>query len=256
MGMLEDVQSFIDLSRRLTNPADLDALLKSITREMGFDYFALIQHVDLTPFEDELNHMEAGQLIALSDYPESWIAEYIDDGIVSNDPVLLASQSCNVGFTWDELPKLIKLKPYHLAQLERGRRAGIGNGFTVPSNVPGETSGSCNFVIKTGGELPHHRTMMAQLVGSYAFQAARSIVRHARGLGRKRIELTPRQIDCIALVGRGKSDWEIGVILGIKESTVRDYLDHARSRYGVSKRVQLLIRAVYDGHLPLSDLLR
>jgi LuxR family transcriptional regulator, quorum-sensing system regulator CciR len=256
MSRFEVAQSFIDLSRGLTSAADLDALLQSITREMGFDHFALIHHVDLSSFGRELSHMESGQLIALSDYPEEWIAEYIDDNIVAEDPVLLASQRTNDGFVWDDLPKIIDLKSVHLDQLERGRRAGIGNGFTVPSNVVGEASGSCNFVVKTGRDLPYRELMMAQLVGSYAFQAGRTILKYSRTNCASKTKLTPRQIECIALAGKGKSDWEIAKILGIAESTVKDYIDDARGRYGVSKRIQLVIRAVYDGHLPLADLLR
>lgn len=256
MSRLADVQAFIDVSRSLLEPADLDALLQSITREMGFNNFALIHHVDLTPFHPELDHMASGQLIALSDYPESWIDEYIADSIVSNDPVLLASQTTNVGFAWSDLPNLMDMKKPHFDQLERGRRAGIGDGFTVPSNVPGEANGSCNFVVRTGRELPRDELMMAQLIGSYAFQAARGIITHSRTKRRSQVKLSPRQIECIALAGKGKTDWEIATILGLSADTVKEYIDEARKRYDVSKRVQLVIRAVYDGHLPLVELLK
>ncbi|MCB2061709.1 MAG: LuxR family transcriptional regulator [Novosphingobium sp.] len=256
MSRLSDVQSFIDISRGLRNPADLEALLQSITREMGFDHFALMQHVDLTPFQKELGHMVTGQLIGLSDYPEHWIDQYIDDNIVTYDPVLLASQRTNVGFSWSQLDQLIEMKRPHLEQLERGRKAGIGDGFTVPSNVPGEANGSCNFVVRSGRELPRKELMMAQLVGSYAFEAGRSIITHAKTSLVQKVQLSPRQIECIVLVGRGKTDWEISRILGIAESTVKDYINDAKARYNVVKRVQMVIRAVYDGHLPISELLR
>jgi len=234
----------------------LDALLQSITKEMGFDHFALIHHIDLSPFEHELGHMTSGQLIALSDYPEDWVAEYIDEDIVTRDPVLLASQRTNVGFAWSDLPRLITLNRPLLEQLERGRIAGIGNGFTVPSNVPGEANGSCNFVVKTGKDLPSSELMMAQLVGSYAFEAGRSIITRAKKRRTSVVKLTPRQLECLALIGRGKTDWEISKILGISENTVKEYIDDARARYSVNKRVQAVIRAIYDGHLPLSELLR
>ena len=256
MSRLADVQSFIDISRGLRNPADLEALLQSITKEMGFDHFALMQHVDLTPFEKELGHMTTGQLIGLSDYPESWVEQYIGDNIVTYDPVLLASHRTNVGFAWSDLDKLIQMQNVHYEQLERGRKAGIGNGFTVPSNVPGESNGSCNFVVKSGRDLPEKELMMAQLVGSYAFEAGRSIITHAKTIITGRTKLTPRQVECIVLVGRGKTDWEISRILGIAESTVKDYINDAKSRYNVVKRVQMVIRAIYDGYLPLSELLR
>lgn len=257
MSRLADVQAFIDVSRSLHCAADLDVLLQSITREMRFDHFALIHHVDLSPFEHELGHMTAGQLIALSDYPEDWIAEYVSDNIVTHDPVLLASHRTNVGFAWSELPNLIEMKRLHFDQLERGRRAGIGDGYTVPSNVPGEANGSCNFVVRTGHDLPDiGDRMMAQLVGSYAFQAARSIVTHAKTVWHEPVNLSPRQLDCLALVGRGKTDKQIARKLGISDQTVKEYLDDARLRYGVTKRVQVVLRAVYDGNLSLSDMLR
>lgn len=256
MSKLGDVQSFIDVSRKLLEPADLDALIRSISREMGFDHFALIHHVDLSPFELKLGHMAVGQLIALSDYPEEWVESYINDDIVTHDPILLASHTTNVGFAWSDLPELIAMKRPHYDQLERGRRAGIGDGFTVPSNVPGEANGSCNFVVRTGRDLPEDQLMMAQLVGSYAFQAARSIITHAKTTRPKKIKLSPRQIDCVHLIGKGKTDWEIAKILGIASDTVKDYVDDARKRYGVSKRVQLVLRAVYDGYIPLVDLFR
>ena len=100
------------------------------------------------------------------------------------------------------------------------------------------------------------QAVIAQLVGSYAFQAAREIVTHARTNKRSQVKLSPRQIECVALLGRGKSVWEISRILGLSESTVKDYIDDARARYGVSKSIQLVVRAVYDGHLPLSELIR
>jgi LuxR family quorum-sensing system transcriptional regulator CciR len=257
MSRLADVQTFIDVSRQLTNPADLDALIYAVSREMGFDYYALIHHVDLAPFEYELGHMSTGQLIALSNYPENWIEEYIRTNIIKHDPVVLASQRTNVGFAWSDIPQMISMTDSLTEQLDRARTAGIGDGYTVPSNVPGEANGSCHFVVRTGRELPDRDTrMMAQLVGSYAFQAARSIVTHAKQLSRAPVRLSPRQIECIALVGRGQTDKGIARRLGLSEHTVKEYLEDARLRYGVSKRVQLVLRALYDGNLPLSDMLR
>ena len=149
------------------------------------------------------------------------------------------------------------MKRQHYTQMKKGEEAGIGDGFTVPSNVPGEANGSCNFVVRKGRELPDDQLMMAQLVGSYAFQAARSIVTHSRTKRRPaQTKLSPRQIDCISLIGRGKTDWEIGQILGISKETVKEYIDDARKRYHVTKRVQLVLRAVYDGHIPLLEFLK
>jgi LuxR family quorum-sensing system transcriptional regulator CciR len=64
--------------------------------------------------------------------------------------------------------------------------------------------------------------------------------------------LTARQIECIDLVARGKTDWEIGQILGISEETVASHVRQACERYGVNKRTSLVFLALVDGVIMLS----
>lgn len=257
MAQLSDVQTFIEVSKSVREPRDLDRLIADITNEMGFDYYALIHHVDLTAYSSDLEHVEKGDLVALWNYPESWVEQYHARNIVANDPVLIASQRTNVGFAWEDMGDLIKITPLHRAITEETRRAGIAQGFTVPAHIPGETNGSCNFAVRTGRPLPRENLAMAQLVGSFAFQAARAMVEKARRKGppsaRKR--LGDRQLECIALVARGKSDWEIGQILGISEFTVRRHLMLAKEHYDVASRYQVVTRAMFDGQISLSDVL-
>jgi LuxR family quorum-sensing system transcriptional regulator CciR len=68
-------------------------------------------------------------------------------------------------------------------------------------------------------------------------------------------QLTPRQRDCVALVAQGKSDWEIGQVLGISESTVHKHIEDAKRRFGVSTRVQLVVRSLFDARLSFSDVM-
>src|SRR3546814_9643029 len=69
---------------------------------MGFDYFSLIHHVDLSPLSADLAHMDQGDLIGLTNYPQEWVEIYQRRNIVANDPILLASHQTNVGFAWDD----------------------------------------------------------------------------------------------------------------------------------------------------------
>jgi DNA-binding CsgD family transcriptional regulator len=59
----------------------------------------------------------------------------------------------------------------------------------------------------------------------------------------------------VVLVAKGKSDWEIGQLLGLKEDTVTEHIEEARRRYDVKRRVQLVVRAVHDGLLALNDVI-
>jgi LuxR family transcriptional regulator, quorum-sensing system regulator CciR len=256
MTQLSDIQVFIEKSRQAATADVLYNLLNDISGEMGFDHFALLHHVDLRPFSSSDDRVVTSDFIALSNYPQFWIDKYLSGEIVNFDPVLLASQRTNVGFSWQKIPEMINMTKHHRDILETGRREGIVDGFTVPANVPGELNGSCNFAVRTGRSTPMVNFSMAQLVGSFAFEAARSLVARLRGLDETApVQLTERQIECIVLVARGKTDWEIGQILGISEETAKRHISDARARYDVTKRVQVVLRALFDGLVPLSELI-
>lgn len=246
MGQFSDVQHFIDMSRQARDLDELESLLHGATNAMGFDYYALVQHIDVRAHDKQ-------SVVWIENYPRSWAEVFIHTGLYASDPINLASHRTAVGFSWSDVPRLLKLNNHHRKVLDTARREGMGDGFTVPANIPGEISASCSFAVRAGRDMPGDVAMMAQMVGSFAFEAARKLVVRAHDGADGPTHLTPRQLECLSLVAKGKSDWEIGQILGLKESTVRDYVEDARERYNVKRRVQLVLRAVHDGHLTLSD---
>ena len=58
------------------------------------------------------------------------------------------------------------------------------------------------------------------------------------------VRLTDRERDSMALVAEGKTDWEIGVILRVSESTARFHVDNARRKMGATNRAQAVARFV------------
>ena len=57
-------------------------------------------------------------------------------------------------------------------------------------------------------------------------------------------ELTPRERECLRWTGQGKTDWEIGEILGISESTVHNHIENAKYKLRVTTRVQAVVEAL------------
>ena len=245
MGELADLNEFIASTRAVRDDGDLHGLVEALARDMGFDYFSLIQ-IDMA--------REHGRrrLITVSNYPASWMGELEGERLYEADPAYLASCRTSVGFRWGDIGAIIPLSARQHEILRRSRRAGLGDGFTVPAHVPGESNGLATFVVRPGRELPEARLPMAQLVGAFGYEAARRL-RRGRGEAPLPTPLTQRQVDCVLLIARGKSDWEISRILGIAEDTVTEHVDAARSRYGVSRRSQLVVRALYDGWFSMTD---
>ncbi|MGE5564296.1 MAG: LuxR family transcriptional regulator [Bacillota bacterium] len=242
--MFDRVNSFVKDVRKLETEEELAAALGEIAEELGFRYFALTHHV---------NVLEARAAIRIHNYPAGW-AEWFDrQALGGTDPVHRASNVTSVGFAWSKLPQMIALTAHDRRVLELARREGIGDGFTVPAHVPGEAHGSCSFACAPGERFPGDRPPLLQLVGAFAFEAARRM-RRKRFAGGP-VKLTDRQRECVIWAARGKSDWEIAKILGISHETVIEHLRHARERYQVGKRTLLAIHALFDGTIGFFDVL-
>lgn len=56
------------------------------------------------------------------------------------------------------------------------------------------------------------------------------------------VALSARELDALYYVAEGKTDWEIGVILGIAESTARFHIDNSRRKLGAVNRAQAVAR--------------
>jgi DNA-binding CsgD family transcriptional regulator len=246
MPRLRVAEQFIENARSAPAQEDLyDALIRCCS-DMGVRYFALTHHIDFG--------REAGPAIRLHNYPPSWESWFDENGLGRTDPIHRACNLASVGFAWSAVPAMIKLTPDDKIVLDRAYQIGIGEGFTIPASVPGEALGSCSFAVEAGLPFPQELQFVCQLIGAFAFEAARRIS------GSRRILpdpiLTDRQRDCVLWAARGKTDWEISVILGIGHETVIQHLKHARERYNVQKRALLAVRALFDGLISFSDILK
>jgi LuxR family quorum-sensing system transcriptional regulator CciR len=248
MGTFEQAEAFLRDVSATSTEVELSEALSVVAQELGFSYFALTHHIDI--------RCAPQPAIRLHNYPVDWVQYYDDNSLGVSDPVHRASHMTSVGFAWSEIPKMIALTPRDHEILARGEVQGIGDGFTIPANVPGETHGSCSFANPRGTPIREEDLPTAQLVGAFAFEAARRLWRVRSPTGLVLPRLTDRQRECILWVGRGKSDWEISRILGIQHETVVRHLKLARERYGVGKRTMLAVHALFDGSISFTDVLK
>lgn len=235
---------FAYLAARCSALDELRALLHDACRELGFEFFALLHHASLCS--------DQSCLLRIDNYPESWVATMLECGFSRDDPIHLASLSANAGFAWSEVGSIISLSSRHKNILEASQRFGLGDGFTVPVNVPREPSGSCSFGLRPGMAIPTPRLLCAEIIGNHAFKEARRLL-PVRPAG-ARPHLSKREIECVRLVALGKSDWEIGVILGISPDTASQYVKRARAAYDVVSRTQLAVAALRDGWIDFAEI--
>jgi LuxR family transcriptional regulator, quorum-sensing system regulator CciR len=239
------VEEFVAEIATVDTVAGLKRALQRAKVAMGFDYFALTHHADILD--------PRSKVIRIHDYPEIWVSQFDLRRLGRVDPVHRASHTQNNGFLWSQIGNMIQMRPEDWAIIELARKYGIGEGYTVPANVPGESNGSVSFAMAIGKPIPLHMLMAASDIARRAFDCARNLWRmRPPPLGIP--ILTPAQIICARWAMVGKSAWEISQIEGYKKSTAERHLKHARERYGVEKQTLLITKALLDGTLSLGDL--
>jgi LuxR family transcriptional regulator, quorum-sensing system regulator CciR len=243
--MFNRVDAFVRDVQGLETEEALAGAIAAVSSDLGFRYFALTHHIDVR---------RSSAAIRIHNYPQGWAEWFDEQSLGRTDPVHRASNITSVGFAWSKLPQMIALTPDDQRVLELARAHGIGEGFTVPAHVPGEAHGSCSFACVAGERFADEHLALLQLVGVFAFEAARRMRRNRSWKGP--VELTDRQRECVMWAARGKSDWEIARILGISDQTVIEHLKHARERYGVGRRTLLAVHALFDGTIGFLDVLR
>jgi LuxR family transcriptional regulator, quorum-sensing system regulator CciR len=249
MSHFHDLQDFVRLSRSARTLSDMQSLLEAATRWFGFTHFMLGHHVS------EIR----GSFFNLNNYPPSVIEQMSEKTYFSSDPVIRACLGRAASFQWSELGVLISLSSRQKEILTNAKRAGIGEGFTVPVGVPGERGGSCSFAARPGRALDERVFPEVQYVAAFAFEAARLLARGGDVVQQAVSHaptLSPRQLECLVLVAQGKSDWEIGRILGLKKCTIHEYIENAKSKYGVASRIQLVLRSLFDEQIGFDDIMR
>jgi len=226
-------------------------LLGSITRSLGFEQFALVNHVDLAG-------PPSGAMVLMS-YDDGWVERAISNRYFVDDPIHAASTKTVTGFLWRDVPRMLELSHRQKRILEEARGFGLCEGLTVPVHAPGEYRGTCSFGRRALIDLSSGLLGAAQMVAMFAFEAAHRLLRsrwpHPDGLPAVPV-LSRRQLECIALVACGRGDAEIAHLLGISEPTVHQHINEAMRRYGVHKRPQLVVRALFDGQICFRDSVR
>jgi LuxR family quorum-sensing system transcriptional regulator CciR len=244
------VQDFSRNARTAVAPTRLREALCEAVRALGFHHVLLQQ---------------AGGAVWLADMPVGWRA----GPDAADDAVLAAAPQTYAPFLWSDIPRLAALSPAQRKFLDGAMAAGIGAALAVPIHRPHGAAeaggysvfaGCCSFVMKTGVSLPLASLAAAHYVGAMAFDVAERlrgapVVPAVMGAGAPP-RLTPRQRDCVVLAAQGKSDWEIGQLLGISESTVHKHIEDAKRRFGVCTRIQLVVRSLFDAKLSFSDIMK
>lgn len=214
---------------------ELESLLLNMSAALGFDYFVLKHEID------DPARVNLVDVLRLPEPILQAVAEMRGEGY---GPLARIARRRASGFMLaaDRLPGLTET---HKTFFRKARAAGGGDGYIVPCNVQDDVCGWVAFGMSAGRAFPFESLPAAQYLGVLAYDASLRIGRASSPRAEAHPELTPRQIECIVHVGRGKGDWEIGQLLGISPDTAHKHIQSAMKKFDVSTRTQLVVRALH-----------
>lgn len=129
-----------------------------------------------------------------------------------------------------------------LADVVRG-----GDGLVVPIYRAGQPVAAANF----GGATPDTMPLTRAALQVLAHAAMDRSIELRDGKSSVVNMLSAREAQCLRHVAIGRSDMEIGRLLGISPRTVRFHVDGAKAKLGASTRIQAVAKALRERFIAL-----
>ncbi len=238
----ERVENFI---RQVDEAHTLEGIMNALVervRELGFDRFA---YWLLWPPGGQR------QPLCITNYPDDWAEYYRDENFASHDYVGRFAAKSTIPFIWRDVVDNFRLTDRQKTIFEEGRKAGLRAGGTVPIHGPG--AAKATFSVANEMDDAEFKKLFARhrheihLMATYVHE---KII----GLGLHKpldsaIKLTPREVEVLTWSAKGKSRWEISVILSISEDTVRAHLENTRRKLDASNTTHAIAITLLHGLL-------
>jgi LuxR family transcriptional regulator, activator of conjugal transfer of Ti plasmids len=182
----------------------------------------------------------------ISNYPSAWTKSYLQRRYERFDPVILRALDHPEPFEWGLGVGLHTPSDPERELFEEAATFGIRRGFTIPIHDSRGPIAAVTFAAderqpRFDRTIAEHARVL-QLMAIYFHAHARQKISSARIIGG--VSVSPRELECLEWVARGKSAWEIGRILGISRRTAAFHLDNAKAKLGVHSICQAVARLV------------
>lgn len=213
--------------------------LRKLGRSLGFDQVLFGIEIRL-PAMGKIQHIASG-------YPEPYQRLYQDRAFIGRDPAVAHCLTSDRPLIWTE--QIYGPASYDV--MEESRAYGLGHGLSVPVH----DADSSVSMLSLGRDRPFDSQAERDRVLDDARVLAHCI--HAAGrqlivpglLAQRRPPLSPREKECFQLVAQGKSNWDMGRILGISEAAAAFHVKNLLKKLHVSSRTQAVALGMALGML-------
>jgi DNA-binding CsgD family transcriptional regulator len=172
-------------------------------------------------------------------WPPEFLLEYQNNDYVRHDMLPAVARLSATPFTWAELLRDRKQTPKQIEIHKRVRELGVVDVYAVPIHLPGGDIGLCVSVATHIIDDTEERLAL-HLASLYAHERCRALGGLTEASSVK-APLSPRELECLKWVLDGKSDTDIGKILGISHTTVHFHVERVKKKLGARTHAAAMI---------------
>jgi DNA-binding CsgD family transcriptional regulator len=181
-------------------------------------------------------------------YVTDWIEEYVDRRH-SDDPIRAQAKIHPVPFLWSEIRNIRTLTPAEDQFMVDFTRTYHGDGIAIPVFGPYGRNGFFGLALPDGmNAMPPDMLRLCKLVCQYAHQRHCELATPELDLHQP---LSPRELEVLGWVARGKSNSVIAEILGLSSNTVDTHLRRIYGKLDVTDRVSAALTGLAHGLISL-----
>ena len=180
-------------------------------------------------------------------WPAEWLRQYRDNDYVRHDLIPAMARVSIRPFTLLEALAARVPTPKQREHYQWAVALGIVDVLAVPIHYPGGDFGLCVAIADHPIKDSAERDAL-QMASLFALQRCRELGGQSDASSAP-TPLTPRELECLRWVLKGKSDTDIGAILGISPTTVHFHIESVKKKFGVRTRTQAAAMVMASGYL-------
>lgn len=219
----------IEPLRRSETASDLRAAFTRATKSIGDFYIASGNVKGGTPVDAET---------ALVTYPDAWLRHYHENKYLGIDPTIINAGQSHLPYRWDTLQDI---GPKQRQMFRDISEVGVTGGVTMSLHTPDRAVFVTSFAF-TKAQNEDRDLVALSFINSQYYESLSRVTESE--LPAPIPTLSRREKECLLWVSRGKTTWDVSMIIGISENTINAYIKNAMLKLGCSGRIQAVVRAI------------
>lgn len=192
----------------------------------------------------------------LGAFDSDWFRFYEKNHLFINDPAVRLVKTLDRPYRWSWVRNTFDLTEAELDVFGHAERFGLTDGVFFPFHGAGGSLAGGS-VAGPSFDPSDQEIVVLEFIVQQACRRAASILKLFDEP--QTTNISKRQRECLNWAQYGKSNQEIGGILGISAHTVKEHIEAAKRVFGVNSRIEAIVfarNAGLIGSSPLSDIVR